>query len=384
MACMCLALCFSPDARSDGHGAPDTLTVENVTAVERKKENYWRRLVNGHVDRTFEKKSDLSFVAVPSYGREAGFGVGGGVVGLYRLDRSDSLMSPSNVSVTAGVSLNGFFSLMATGINNFRGNRSILSYRVEFSNKNLNFWGIDFNDCSVNPSIMYRRQALKVYADYRYEPWTNFNVGATLDFLYADATKIDDPDYLSGQRRTYTATGLGVSLQYDSRDFIPNPEYGMYLLLRQTVYPSDYGTVGRNLLRTTFIADFYRPVHDGSVMAIDFYGQFSSNNLPWTMREELGGANRMRGYYRGRYIDNNIVSWQMELRQRIYKRIGCVAWVGGGTVFPSLGGFNVNNFLPNYGLGLRFEIKRKVNLRIDLGFGKDTMGFVIDINEAWW
>jgi hypothetical protein len=386
IVCVSLAVILAPGAWSqpDDGGMYDTLRAAPVaTAVRKNRDSYWRRLLNGHVDRTFERKSDLSFVAVPSYAREAGFGIGGGVVGLYRLDRSDSLMQPSNMSFVAGVSMKGFFSLTAEGNNNFRGNRAALFYRVEFSNRNLDFWGITFKDCRRNPVINYQRQALRVYADYRYEACRDFYIGGTLDFLHSGAVRIDDPAYLSGQRQTFTVTGMGISVQYDSRDFVPNPEYGTCLLLRQTVYPGDYGNDGRNLLRTTFVTDFYRRLREGSVLAIDFYGQISSDNLPWILREELGGANRMRGYYRGRYIDNNIISGQIELRQRIYKRTGCVVWVGGGTVFPSPGKFRMNHVLPNYGVGLRFEIKHKVNVRIDLGFGKDTAGFVLNINEAW-
>jgi hypothetical protein len=382
-ASLAFALCLATGAwsQSQGGGVSGGVSDGLQDTLTKKKDGYWRRLLNGHVDRTFERKADLSFVAVPTYAREAGFGVGGGAAGLYRLDRSDSLMQPSNMSLVAGISANGFFTLTAEGNNNFRGNRSVLSYRIEFANRNLDFWGITFKDCRRNPAISYQRQSLRVYADYRCEPRANFYVGGTLDFLHTDATRIDDPEYLAGQRRRFTVAGLGVSLQYDSRDFVPNPKYGTYLLLRQTVYPGACDR--RNLLRTTFTADFYRQLRDGSILALDFYGQISSDNLPWILREELGGANRMRGYYRGRYIDNNIISGQLELRQRVYKRTGCVAWVGGGTVFPSLGKFRMNHVLPNYGLGLRFEIKHRVNVRIDLGFGKDTAGFVLNINEAW-
>lgn len=98
---------------------------------------------------------------------------------------------------------------------------------------------------------------------------------------------------------------------------------------------------------------------------MDLYGQFNSSHTPWTLREELGsGADRMRGYYGGRYIDSNQMTVQMELRQHIYGRLGCVAWIGGGTVFPSFSKLRLAHILPNYGLGLRFEFKHHVNALI--------------------
>ncbi|MCD8260161.1 MAG: hypothetical protein LUD15_00575 [Bacteroides sp.] len=74
---------------------------------------------------------------------------------------------------------------------------------------------------------------------------------------------------------------------------------------------------------------------------------------PWTLREELGGSRRMRGYYSGRYMDSNIVSGQVELRQHIWKRLGCVFFAGGGIVAPSLREFRISNLLPSYGTGIR-------------------------------
>lgn len=120
------------------------------------------------------------------------------------------------------------------------------------------------------------------------------------------------------------------------------------------------------------------------MLAFDLYGQLNGDDVPWTLREELGaGTSRMRGYYAGRYIDNNQLSAQMELRQHIYGRVGCVAWAGGGTVFPKLSQLRMKDVLPNYGLGLRVEFKHNVNIRIDYGFGKDTGGFVFQFAEAF-
>ena len=91
----------------------------------------------------------------------------------------------------------------------------------------------------------------------------------------------------------------------------------------------------------------------------------------------------MRGFYRGRYIDNNMLSGQVELRQHIYKRFGAVMWVGCGSVFPSFKELKGSDFLLNYGLGVRFEFKHNINFRVDYGFGKEMGGFVITLSEAF-
>jgi len=303
--------------------------------------------------------------------------------GLYRLDRTDSLMQPSNIMISFNVSIKGFYALSLEGNNNFKGNRSRLFYKLDFQNKNLGFWGISYDACNVNPAIGYQRQLVKAYSNYQYKLITNFYVVGSLDFLYTKAAKIGDVSYLKGQKESYTTTGLGLSVQYDSRDFVPNPKRGVYLFLRQMMYPELFGDAGRTIWRTTFIADYYQKVWTGGILALDLYGQVSSKNLPWTLKEELGGINRMRGYYSGRYIDNDIASTQIELRQHIFRRLGCAAWLGAGSVFPTIREFDMTKILPNYGLGLHFEIKHNVNARVDFGFGKKTCGFVFGSSAAF-
>ena len=39
---------------------------------------YWNSLVNGNVDRTYEKKVDMSYAVAPCYAREGGRGRSGG------------------------------------------------------------------------------------------------------------------------------------------------------------------------------------------------------------------------------------------------------------------------------------------------------------------
>ena len=98
----------------------------------------------------------------------------------------------------------------------------------------------------------------------------------------------------------------------------------------------------------------------------------------------MGGSTRMRGYYEGRYRDKQMIEIQAELRQKIYGRSGIAVWVGAGNVFPSLNKFNPAHTLPNYGIGYRWEFKKRVNVRLDYGFGKKGQnGFLFSINEAF-
>ena len=386
-----LSVCFSvmeAMAQEREGDMEDTSQVASVssdsTTVDKRKKDTWiNRLLYGHIDRTYEKKIDFSFVAAPSYTREASFGIGGAASGLYRLDRTDSIMQPSDISINGNASIEGMYVINVRGNNNFKGNRARLSYQVSFCNQPLYLWGISYDDCVRNTAVKYTKQRINLDVDYVYKFTKNFHVGTSLAINHSTARKLEDISYLNGQKRNYFFVGTGLSIQYDTRDFILTPTCGVYLMLKGMVYPKIFGSHNKTLLNATLIADAYQPLWKGSVLAGDFYLKLNGHNTPWPLREELGGSFRMRGYYSGRYTDNSQMAVQMELRQRLYKRLGCVGWVGAGTVFHSLGEMRMANVLPNYGLGIRFEFKHNVNIRLDYGFGKETKGFVLNLAEAF-
>lgn len=227
------------------------LRAQSDTPGESRWKRYWNSLVHGNVDRTHERRMDLSFIIAPSYTREGSFGIGGAATGLYRLDRRDSLMQPSDISLSGNASVNGFFSISVKGNNHFRGNHARLSYRLQFQNKNLDFWGLSYDACRVNPVSGYRRQMLRWESDYVYKLTPDFHVGAALNLNYTRASKLTRPEYLMGQRLSYFFTGVGVSLQYDTRDFILNPRRGVCFLVREVFYPHWLGSHDKSVLATT-------------------------------------------------------------------------------------------------------------------------------------
>jgi hypothetical protein len=106
----------------------------------------------------------------------------------------------------------------------------------------------------------------------------------------------------------------------------------------------------------------------------------------------LGGPFNMRGYTLGRFRDKNMFSLAAEYRHMFKRkklnkkgnynsRFGYAAWVGIGTVTPHLG--YLKTWLPNAGLGLRFEIQPRMNVRIDYGFAKGEQGAYVTFSEAF-
>lgn len=350
--------------------------------------NYILSLVNGHVDRTREKAVDMSFAALPSYTREAGFGIGAAATGLYRVDRNDTLPNASDFFVSFNASLNGFYVLTFKGNHLFPDNKSRISYKSELYSKNLDFWGITSEETAINPKSKYNRRQVDLQAEYIYKISRNFYTGAQLRCNYTDAVDLDNPDYLLGEREQYYVTGLGLSFEFDTRDNLVTPTRGVHVAYKPMIFPKFMGNAISTFHSHTFIANYYQKLWKGAVLAFDFYTKLNSAKTPWTMREMMASDGiRMRGYYMGSTIDNNQITGQIELRQNIIPRIGVVAWGGTATLFPALEDFKHIETRPywqyNYGVGLRIEFKHNVNARIDLGFGKGTKGVLFAIGEAF-
>jgi len=104
------------------------------------------------------------------------------------------------------------------------------------------------------------------------------------------------------------------------------------------------------------------------------------------MMNTLGGSYEMRGYYKGRYRDKNMITFQGEYRVPVYWRFGAVGFAGVGDVADDVTAFRLDQFKYSLGFGFRFmfDPRERINARIDFGFGKgDNAGIYAMVLEAF-
>ena len=281
----------------------DTLPAADTVAPTRRP--FLRRVVDyfseSTVDKTFEKKIDFTFIAGPSFSKNTSLGIGGLAAGLYRLDRTDSVTAPSNVSIFLQASITGFYLIGVGGNNIFRQNRSRIGYELSFSSQPTDYWGIGYDAGANNPRSTFVRKHLQINANFMRQVVKNTFLGVAAGFESTRGIRFTETDYLYGQRTRYNATSVGLVAEYDSRDFIPNPAKGLYVSLRESWFPRALGDCGSDLWRTEVTVDGYRKLWNGGILAVDFHAEFNSGGTPWPMLARLGGNYRMRGYYEGRY-----------------------------------------------------------------------------------
>jgi hypothetical protein len=179
------------------------------------------------------------------------------------------------------------------------------------------------------------------------------------------------------------SSGVGILINWDSRDNIFTTRKGSFYQLSLIAFSpflgSDYSFKECNLdLRK------YLPLFQSHILAFQGYLNIIRGEPPFQLLSLFGGQNIMRGYYRGRYRDKNMVAFQMEYRMPLIWRLGAVGFLGFGDVFEKIDELKIN-FKYSIGWGIRYLLnkKEKINLRIDFGYGENSSGMYVTINEAF-
>jgi outer membrane protein assembly factor BamA len=180
-------------------------------------------------------------------------------------------------------------------------------------------------------------------------------------------------------------SGLGLAVVWDTRDNNFFPSKGGYY----EIYSSNFFEfIGSDFNYSKTVVDLrqYLNVTFDHVLAIQGYLLSEGGTPPFYDLGLLGGSKLMRGTIMGRYRDKTYYVVQSEYRMpTLVWRFGLILFAGIGDVAPSVGRITISTVKPTYGFGIRFRFDEleKVEIRMDVGFGKGTNGIYFDINQAF-
>ena len=152
--------------------------------------------------------------------------------------------------------------------------------------------------------------------------------------------------------------------------------------LKQKFFPRGIGN-NYAFSSTEFTFAVYKQWWKSGVVAMQLHSHNTYGDTPWTMLPTIDASNGIRGYYEGRYRAKNEADVVVELRQKVWRRNGIVVWGGVGSVFDDFSQISRHRLLPSFGVGYRWEFKKRVNVRVDVGFGKDSKAFSFGLNETF-
>ncbi len=329
------------------------------------------------------KKFDISVIGGPYYSSENSLGAAVVASGFYRSGEIDTLLPPSNMSIFGDLSIIGYVSAGIEGTHIFPHDRMRLNYGFTFEYMPTYYWGIGYEAARNRDNrTSYNKISYLATLDFLVRIGRNVYLGPGIEVSFTEALNPDNKERWEGAHLSDSSNGIGLTFAFDTRDNFTAPKRGVNLRLEQRFFPAWLW----NRERFGYIsawASAYQKAWRGAVIAEYMHVRGAYGNVPWCMLSTFGGSRDMRGYYLGQYRDKCALDFAVELRQHIWRRNGLALWVGGGCVAPRLSEFSLSSFLPNAGIGYRWEFKRNSNVRVDFGIGKSTNAFLFSINEAF-
>jgi hypothetical protein len=176
------------------------------------------------------------------------------------------------------------------------------------------------------------------------------------------------------------SSGLGVSVEFDSRDMPLNTYSGQYFkadalfndeaIGSSQTYQS-YGLAYRS----------YHEVGDSLVLAWELQACKRGGSAPlWD-----ACTIKLRGFPATDYLGKVSGSGQIEARWRLSKRWGLVGFAGSGYVGNSFSGVREHEAIPSYGAGVRFMVltAKRINMRLDYARSTDSNAVHFSVGEAF-
>ena len=313
-------------------------------------------------DTTKNYQSSLSAYPYVYYTPETEFAFGAGGVFTF-FSQKDSVLNPSNISFSAFYSTVKTYEFSAISNLFFYKNKMASSIDIRYGNKVDRFYGVGNN----TPDLGTEEYVLE-------------NMGGIIDFQVPSAIVISDRSGLVLEYRKYSlidikenpyledntvqgseggvVSGLGIVWVWDIRDHVFFPNIGGITKAKILFYTQDLGS-DYTYSWIELDARRYWSVGEQKVIAAQIYYSGTGGNPPFYKLPALGGSSLMRGYFTGRYRDNNYFAAQVEYRQFVWWRFGAVAFAGSGDVVPEITGLQIRNLKPSFGFGLRFLFDKK-------------------------
>ncbi len=321
------------------------------------------------------------------YTPETGVAGGAALVGSHRANASDTSARPSSIvvdliytqkkQISAEVCPDVFLDSAMYHVIGL----------VHFSRYPLRFYGIG-SDTPEEFEEPYTSRAFRLSLDALRRIAGDLSGGISL--LYETQTfsalhpgGLLEPGTIAGSRGGRTV-GAGVVFHWDTRNNLFTPSSGRFY---QLTLRASGRAIGSDFDFTYFNLDLrnFLPVAGRSVLAVQALASMTAGRAPFFFLPQLGGSDVMRGYFEGRYRDKDLLAVQVEYRFPIFWRVGGAVFAGAGTVAPEVTRFRIRHVKPGAGLGLRYmyDLVEKMNVRVDVGFGRNNMSVYITANEAF-
>ena len=338
-----------------------------------------------------------SFMPVPLFGyaQETGFEFGLGGLYSFFVDKEDTTNRSSNLFGSGYYTTKKTYNLSIKGDVWTKGNRYHIITELRFRKTPFNFYGIGNNTLQLaEDRLVQQLTRLSLDIEKKILPFAYTGVSVAFDHQkFAD--KIPDGIFQTlpnlNNREGGSVLFLGISQSYDSRNSNNYPTKGFFGRISYQYAPDLFrGSAFKGSQIRVNLRNFWSVAPKLTLGLQGLFYHVQGSKIPFFILPQLGNDEVMRGYYTGRYRDENLMVSQAELRYRFNNRFGLVGFAAAGKVFAN-GNFSFNQLKPNYGLGGRyfFDTAKGLSVRFDYGIGEKKVnekrqnGFYIGLAEAF-
>ncbi|HTI07907.1 MAG TPA: BamA/TamA family outer membrane protein [Puia sp.] len=334
---------------------------------------------------------------VPGYSPDIQFTLTAGGIISFKTLKKDSLLPRSSVPATITYSSTGAFIASSNWVTFWLHDRLRVNCLLQYRSLKDVYFGVGYANAiqtSYPDSTGYHRSYFVFQVRPLWRLGSSFFAGAFLDYNQNILWDVNphmakDPNYRQFGQNIINA-GVGGSITFDSRDFPQNAYKGFYLSATYTVYGK---TMGANTRFRTLDVDsrLYIPLspHKIRTLAFNWRSRYEFGQTPFTAMASFGSPFDLRGYRYGQFRDQFSNYGILEYRHKLYfgnnqpSRYGFVLWTALGAIGPEFYQSLFCNSLPNAGIGLRFEIQPRLNVRLDVGYSPSHSGVYFNFPEAF-
>jgi outer membrane protein assembly factor BamA len=179
----------------------------------------------------------------------------------------------------------------------------------------------------------------------------------------------------------------GVFAQFDYRDIPGGPRSGGNYIARFT-YNKDVDIRRHTFRKLDIELQQYIPFfNERRVIALRGKTELTYKNpnqvVPFYMQPTLGGSNDLRGFRPFRFYDDNLLVFNAEYRYEIFAGMDMAIFGDAGKVFRSKSQLNFRDLEAAYGIGMRFNARNAVFMRIDAGFSHEGFQVWLKFNNVF-
>jgi hypothetical protein len=328
------------------------------------------------------------FLPTMRYSSESGFGLGGEIYRKFRSRDSVPGTPVSDARLKFLYTFKGQARGELRGRLYFGGGRYSLNAKISYDDLSQRFWGIGPDTPDANLEI-YRPQSALAYVELFRKLFRRLKVGLRYEYEIFELREVEPGGLLDTHEYVGleggNVAGLGLLLQWDTRDRRYSPTSGCYHQFFAMIFDDEFGSQYDFNVTNLDLRKYFSLFPDHVLATQVFFYEARGAGVPFWRYAALGGRAHSRGYRKGRYLDNSLLAFQGEYRFPVKWRFGAVAFAGLADVAPELSKLKFEHMRLTLGGGLRYRTgdEDDVRVRFDVAVGRRSAWLYLSLGEAF-